>query len=103
MSFSTEMKDLATELIAEFGTSASVECVDGTVLEGVGVVVNSRTNDGPQGFRNIKVCYFQGTDEGIPTAGGFVSLASKTWSITRVNDINPDGTLTIVFEMEVEQ
>ncbi len=101
--FNVRMKSTATRLIEKHGTSASVECVDRTIIEGAGVVVDSKTDDGPQGFRNIKLCYFQGSDEGIPTAGGYVTLGDKTWSIKRVTDYNPDGLLTIVFEMEVEQ
>lgn len=99
----TQMKASAARLLKRLGTTVSIETVDGIVLKGFGVLLNSETDDGAGGKRNIKTVYFQGTDKGTPTAGGIVSVNGINWAIVKVDDINPDDKLTIIYKMEVSQ
>lgn len=96
-------KATAARKLKQYGRVMTVTAVDGSEFKGYGVIVDSETDDGAQGRDNEKVIYFTGTDKIAPSAGAIVAVGEDNWAVVKVNDINPDGTLTIVYELQVAQ
>lgn len=95
-------KSAASGLLKKMGAPATVTSRENGTLEGYAVFMKSNTEANGGDDTNSKTVYFQGSDEDpAPAPGDLVTLNGENWGITSVEDYNPDGSLTIMFKMQV--
>jgi len=98
----SRFKSGASKLLKKMGVPVTITSREDGTLTGYGVLADSDTASPTPDDANTKTVYFQGSDKDpAPAPGDLVTIKGENWGITSVEDINPDGSLTIMFILKV--
>jgi len=114
MTFYTDMRDLASELITEFGQSVTfTRTTAGAYTPGTGVTTTSTTVRGKMFVELYGVGQVDGTTvlagdmKGLfsgttaPATGDTSPINGKTYRVEQVAPVNPAGTTVVYYDLQL--
>lgn len=97
---------MATNLLKNFGSRATLTKLDGTNKQVYGVIMSGNSTDGLDGGNDFisgtqKTCYLEGKVT-VPEPGDVIKFNTNIYAITKVNALSTDDVTKNVFAYKCE-